>query len=61
MSTDNEVLWWVHRDSILTGGSKEWIFRTREAARKFMQDKENKDRLHIYYYSIGRATWGPEQ
>lgn len=61
MSTDNEVLWWVHRASVLNDRTKEWIFRTREAARKFMHDKRMKDKRDDYYYSIGRATWGPEQ
>lgn len=53
MSADNEVLWVVECCHPL----KHWVFRTREAARKFVKDKA----MRSGEYAIYRATWGPEQ
>lgn len=58
MSADNEVLWIVTR---FDQGyyNMVWIFRTREAARLFV-DKRSKKPAG-YTYTIKRAKWGPEQ
>ena len=57
MASDNEVLWIVECADPL----KHWVFRTREAARKFVSDKVERGVAPKDAYAISSAKWGPEQ
>jgi len=60
-----EALWIVAKRRAWDDGdvspyaSRSWLFRTRAAARKYANDQQ--DRSKRYYYTVDRATWGPEQ
>jgi len=63
MSADNEKLWVVER----LHPHALYVFRTRAAARKFVDDAhrsnggEGYDAKRDDPHHIHRATWGPEQ
>ena len=57
MATGENVLWCVMQ----LGGkrNKVWVFRTRDAARRFEADKNKRSKTALFI--VYRATWGPEQ
>ncbi len=60
MSSDNEVLWVVSKRHWMGGNPTAlYLFRSREAARKFVKDKKRKPT--VSRYAVMRAKWGPEQ
>lgn len=58
MAMDNEKLWVVRR--YRGTSTSTFVFRTRDAARKFVHDKTNDQRNRSTYTAPQRATWGPE-
>jgi hypothetical protein len=59
-SNHESVLWTVQVTGKKTGVSKQYVFRTREAARMFHQTAHDK-RKGSYVFAPKRAQWGPEQ
>ena len=57
MASGENVLWIVGATN--ARGYMNYIFRTREAAYKFIEKRRGKRKT--IYYSPLRATWGPEQ
>lgn len=58
MSSGENVLWIVERIGP-SGAISSKVFRTREAARRYKEQKEKGSSASIYH--LRRATWGPEQ
>jgi hypothetical protein len=56
MSADNEVLWIVRRMSHKVV-QREYVFRTRDAARQFVRQRRSSGSFASWV--IKSATWGP--
>lgn len=59
MSDDNEVLWAVMKAVPGKDIYPARVFRTREAARAYIEVKRGKPGTALY--TIERTKWGPEQ
>lgn len=63
MSADNEKLWIVRRyanSSTRAASVKTFVFRTRYAAREFVDKMRSSPRNRATYTAPQAATWGPE-
>lgn len=59
-SNHESILWTVQVTGRKSGISKQYVFRTREAARAF-HEAEHKKRKGSFVFAPKRAQWGPEQ
>lgn len=60
MAANHERVLWVVEQCLKDDTPvRWWVFRSRDNARLFQQDKNRRSKKY-HYHVAGRAVWGPE-